>query len=238
VCSSGVSFDPLVDGTTYTFDVVGLYNGVFVMEDRQTGSVWTHYDGQVLTGPLAGTGTEMPIQPMVHTTWAEWMERYPESLVLDWFEEHAGRYRSVTPGSGGIGPQFLETILNWDDRLDENELVLGVDVGDSSTAYVIAELPIEKSVIADEVGGQQVVVFAEGGTAFALAYSPLIDGATLAFSATEDAWFSDDGTRWDATGRAIEGPLEGAQLTFITSFVTEWYGWSAYHPDTSIYTGD
>lgn len=207
------------------------------MEDRQTGSVWTHYDGQVLTGALAGTGIELAIQPMVHTTWADWLEQYPATQVLDWYPEYAGNYRSVQPGRGGIGPQFQATILNWDDRLDENELVLGVDTGEAERAYVIAELPAERSVILDEVGGRPIVVFADGSSSFALAYSPLVDGSVLEFSITPGGWFSVDGSEWGAGGAAVSGPLVGAQLEFVTSFVTEWYGWAAYHPDTTIYQG-
>jgi len=69
ICSSGVGFDPVIDGTRYMFDVAGLYNGLFVMSDRLTGSVWTHYDGTILTGPLAGTGTALTIQPMLQQRW-------------------------------------------------------------------------------------------------------------------------------------------------------------------------
>ena len=207
------------------------------MEDRQTGSVWTHYDGQILTGPLAGAGIELPIQPMVHTTWADWLAQYPATQVLDWYEAYADNYRAVKPGGGGIGPQFQATILNWDDRLDENELVLGVDTGGAERAYVIAELPAERSVIRDELGGEPIVVFAEGGSSFALAYSPLVDGSLLEFSTALGGWLSVDGSEWDASGAAVSGPLIGAQLDFVTSFVTEWYGWAAYHPDTSIYQG-
>jgi hypothetical protein len=33
----------------------------------------------------------------------------------------------------------------------------------------------------------------------------------------------------------VEGELEGVQLAFVTSFLTEWYGWAAFHPETTIY---
>jgi hypothetical protein len=36
-------------------------------------------------------------------------------------------------------------------------------------------------------------------------------------------------------GRALTGPYSGAVLPFATSFVSEWYGWSAYFPETTIY---
>ena len=62
----------MVAGTHYTFEVAGVYNGLFVMSDRQTGSVWTHYDGTVLTGPLADGEPRMQIEPMVQPRWADW----------------------------------------------------------------------------------------------------------------------------------------------------------------------
>ena len=45
------------------------------------------------------------------------------------------------------------------------------------------------------------------------------------------------GTVWDRSGRAVAGPDTGAELGFVTSFVTEWYGWAAYHPNTGIFDG-
>lgn len=43
------------------------------------------------------------------------------------------------------------------------------------------------------------------------------------------------GSRWSTGGLALEGPLAGVPLTFVTSFLTEWYGWAAFHPETGIY---
>ena len=43
------------------------------------------------------------------------------------------------------------------------------------------------------------------------------------------------GVSEEITGRAIAGPDAGAQLQFVTSFVTEWYGWAAYYPDSDIF---
>ena len=41
----------------------------------------------------------------------------------------------------------------------------------------------------------------------------------------------------NASGKAVDGPLKGASLTYVFSFISEWYGWSAYHPETAIYEG-
>jgi len=52
-------------------------------------------------------------------------------------------------------------------------------------------------------------------------------------------WLRDRGTNslWDLSGKAVEGPLAGTSLTYVSSFISEWYGWSAYHPEATIYEG-
>lgn len=235
VCSSGVGFNPEIDGTRYTFDVVGLYNGLFVMADRQTGSVWTHYDGSILNGPLAGQGMSLELQPIVHTTWAEWQAAYPDTKVLDWYPEYEARYWSIEPGRSGLGPQFQATILNWDDRLPQNEMVLGVNAGSEYRAYIIADFVSGLQVFEDEVGGTSIVVFIEPESNFGLAFEAELGGELLDLRVEGDQIIDSSGSIWDISGKAISGPRADSQLEFVISFVTEWYGWAAYHPQTSIY---
>ena len=215
--------------------MAGLYNGVFIMADRQTGSIWTHYDGAVLQGELADAGVQLEIQPIVHTTWGEWKAAHPDTRVLDWYPEYATAYRTVEPGLGGLGPTFQRTILNWDDRLAENELVLGAGVDTSFTAYVLGDMPEGVNVISDVLGGHPIVVFANPATDYALAFSAMIDGTVRQFEVEAGVIVDETGTAWGLSGEATEGPDAGLQLDYVTSFVTEWYGWAAYHPDTTIY---
>ncbi len=210
-------------GTRYTFDVAGLYNGVFAMRDRQTGSIWTHYDGSALEGPMADDAVQLQIRPLLHTTWAEWVANYPDGVVLDWYPEFSDRYHDFQIGGLGLGPQFTSTILNWDDRLPENELVLGVELNREHRAYLMDDLPPQPTVIADRSNG------------FALAFGAILDGQALSFEVVDGAIVDDRGTTWDLRGHGLEGPAAGRRLTFVTSFITEWYGWAAYHPLTTIY---
>ncbi len=55
------------------------------------------------------------------------------------------------------------------------------------------------------------------------------------FSAEGDEITHSTDSRFDLNGRATAGPLADSRLPFVTSFVSEWYGWVAYHPQTSIY---
>jgi hypothetical protein len=90
-------------------------------------------------------------------------------------------------------------------------------------------------VIADELNGLPVVVFGERENSYALAFHPVVEGHLLQFSVEGGEIIDSTDSRWDLNGRATAGPLVGSRLPFVTSFVTEWYGWVAYHPQTSIY---
>ena len=205
------------------------------MKDRQEGSVWTHYDGSILSGPLADSGLRLEIQPIVHTSWAEWMELHPDTLVLDWYPEFAQRYREVVPGQAGLSLQFQQTLLNTDERLPENELVLGVNVGSEFRAYVLGDFGPGVVAINDTLGGIPVVIFIDGRADFGLAFQAAFGEQVLEFSSDGETINDSTGTIWDPNGSAVSGPLSGSQLNYVTSFVSEWYGWAAYHPETSIY---
>ncbi len=209
------------------------------MRDRQTGSVWTHYDGAVLQGPLAEQDIQLRMLPMVQTTWDQWIAAYPESVVLDWYAKYAEQYRWMDgSGPGPLGPEFVRTVLNWDDRLPERELVLGVALADERRAYVLSEFPSELAVLEDELAGVPLAIFLDPSADFGLAFTARLDDQILEFEVVDGLITDATGSVWDLRGRALSGPLAGQQLEFVTSFMTQWYGWAAYHPGTTIYGRD
>jgi hypothetical protein len=220
------------------YDPSGLYNGVFAMADRQTGSVWTHYDGSVLTGPLAGNDVQLGHVPLVHTTWAEWRAERPESLVLDQYDEYRSQYArssGLSIGDSWFGQSFRDSLLHEDDRLDRTEIILGAGIESEMRAYVLADLPSELSVLHDELAGYPIVVFTEPSSLYGLAFSSTVDGKVLEFGVDDGRIIDTAGTTWDRSGLGTDGPLSGTQLQHVTSFVSEWYGWVAFYPDTTIY---
>lgn len=209
------------------------------MRDRETASLWTHYDGTVLDGPLAGRGITLTIKPMSHTTWERWSADHPDTRVLDRIEEYERFYGTSTWGDSNIGrawfgPAFQNTLIEEDGRLPANELVLGVGFGDVFTAFVLADVD-GLSVVETVLGGHPVVAFLDPDSIFGLAFSALVDGDKRTFKVVDGQIRDDLGTTWGLDGLATSGPAEGQKLGFVTSFVTEWYGWAAYHPDTQIY---
>ena len=101
------------------------------------------------------------------------------------------------------------------------------------------------------VGGADLVVIWESGTASALDASGIasgrdvgsaavferdLDGQTLSFS-FEDGEIVDDqtGSEWNVLGEAVSGPFAGSQLTPVVSVNHFWFSWAAFRPETRIY---
>ena len=54
VCNSGTSLAPTIDGTVHHFENVGIYDGLFVMQDVESKTLWNHITGEALYGPHVG----------------------------------------------------------------------------------------------------------------------------------------------------------------------------------------
>lgn len=205
------------------------------MYEDVTGSTWSHLDGSALAGPEAGS--QLPILALQTTTWAAWVDEHPETTVLDVATGYEERYRDTTNlGRSGIGRGFLATLDGVDERLPESTLVIGVLAGAGSAAFPIEAAPGDSPMQA-EVGGVPVVVLEDEEGMPSLAYHrKLSDGTVLSFERLDGAVYDvQTGSRWSSSGVAESGELAGVQLTFVTSFFTESYGWAAFHPETLIY---
>ena len=202
------------------------------MADRQTNSVWSHLDGVAIEGPL--TGTEMSFIPLIHTTWEEWLDLHPDTSVLSYDTDFQAQYRDVTIGMPN--GRFAQDLLTVDDRLQSEALVLGIMVEDAFVAYPVSVLEQTSGVINDNVAGIPIVVFYDAQANAAIAFSRQVDGQEAQFERVAgDSFLARDsvsGTLWDFSGRSVAGD---ASLEFVTSYLSEWYGWSAYHPATTIY---
>ena len=235
ICSSGVGFDPVVDEQRLLFHAAGIYNGVFTMFDDLTGSVWSHLDGVSTSGVSAGRRLE--VRALQTTSWAAWREAHPDTTVLDTDTGVAYR-REDTLGGQTLGEDFLNSlggISAVDARLPIGELVVGVLAGDGAAAFP-ANAAREHAPAQAEVGGVPVVLLGDARGQPSLAYHrALTDGRVLDFERRGGAIIDrQTGSRWTADGVAIAGPLAGVRLSFLTSFLTEWYGWAAFYPQTSI----
>ena len=224
-------YDPVVEGNTLTFEVFGLHKGVLAMVDRETGNVWTHLDGKAIRGPMSGA--RMTMIPAPQMTWGKWKNAHPGTVVLSPDTPFRDLYRAVR-----IGVFNRREAQFGDHRLAANALVVGVEVNERFKGYPVEDIG-QAGVVNDMLAGQPIVVFYDRNSQTGLAYSRLMDGDVLEFynASQQDFELQDRKTEslWDHQGKAISGPLAGASLEFVPSFISEWYGWSGYHPETSLF---
>lgn len=81
LCSSGVAFEPIIEGEVVEFGVSGvLHDSDLVMYDRKTESLWQQITGEAIMGPKKGDRLKM--LPMTMTDWQTWREAHPDTKVL------------------------------------------------------------------------------------------------------------------------------------------------------------
>ena len=223
----------MVDGRRLTFETTGLLDGVFRMRDRETGTIWTHLDGKAIAGPLEGRRLEMV--PIPQTTWGQWKADYADTLVLDPDTPFQDRY--VRPVR--IGVFHPNEAVYGDARLPANALVVGVEVEGVFKGYPISQLEEAGSVVNDIIAGQPIVVVYDSAAGTGVAYLRRLGGQVLEFdSVSGDDFEMEDratGSSWDVHGRTANGAFGEARLEFVPSFISEWYGWSAYHPESQLF---
>jgi hypothetical protein len=223
----------VVDGRTLTFEVAGLLDGVLTMVDRETGTVWTHLDGKAIRGPMAGE--RLTMVPIPQMTWGDWRAASPDTLVLSADTPFSNRYGSVR-----IGVYSPSEARFGDERLRANALVVGVEVDGRFKGYAVEALAAEGGLVNDGLGGRPILVLYDADARTGIAFSRVLDGRALEFAGgARDGRLElrdlETGSTWDLRGRATSGPLAGKTLDFVPSFISEWYGWSAYHPESALF---
>lgn len=151
LCGSGMAFSAELGGETLEFGVSGLlYNSDVLLYDRASGSLWSQLMAQAVTGPRRGT--RLQILPLLHTTWREWQQLHPDSLVLS---ENTGHYRNYDrdPYAGyerSDGIYF--PVSRVDPRYHPKEQVHGLELDGQFKAYPVAELSKGGERFDDRIG--------------------------------------------------------------------------------------
>lgn len=157
LCGSGVAYVARVHDRTLTFGVSGLlYNSDVLLYDHQTESLWSQIMAQAVSGPLKGQ--RLTTIPVVHTTWADWKARYPDTTVLS---RDTGYRRDYTrdPYAGyEKRATLLFPVSAKDARFHPKALVIGLEIGGRYKAYPFSELERAAGDINDTIAGREVIV--------------------------------------------------------------------------------
>lgn len=156
LCGTGIVFDPAGG----EFGVSGLlYNSDVLLYDRATESLWSQILARAVTG--ARKDEKLRVLPSRHTSWEQWQEQWPDTLVLSRITGHARDY-SRDPYAGY--EKTAKVIFPLANRSPEGglhpkERVLGLVAGGVTKAYPYSVLANQgEGSFADEVGGLAVII--------------------------------------------------------------------------------
>ena len=216
-----------------TFGVSGrLINNNLVMYDRATEAWWPQILGTAIPGPWNEDPQVRSLREfrVVWTDWSSWRERHPDTRVLSTETGYARNYAndpygSYTPLSGyyeGGPPMFPP--LEYGDRYDPKDVVMGARTADGAVAFERAVLR-SQGVIEGDLAGMPVLGV----------YDPRYDTGYV-YENPEERSFSFDercGHVVDADGTAHDPA--GLGLPRLYTFDAMWFAWSGYYPETTVH---
>lgn len=195
-------------------------------------------DGKAFQGPL--TGKRLRMIPLLQTTWEAWLNANPATTILSSDTPYQHRYQERR-----IGLFSYDETKYGDDRLPSNTLIVGVEVDETYRGYTLQALVDGGGVFNDEIDGEPVVVAYDETTGTGIAYSRRVGEKVISFEKAKgpngilllkDA---ETGSLWDLSGNGFVGSLSNDHdLVFVPSIISEWYGWSAYHPQTGLFASE
>ena len=247
LCNSAIVFERRTAGRTLTFGTTGnLRDSDLVMWDRQTQSWWQQFSGQAIVGQL--TGTKLTVLDSQTLNFQDFGARYPRGDVLS---RNTGFQRPYgqNPYAGYDNPESSRPFLyagRLDPRLPPVERVESITIGADAVVLPFDALR-GHPVTAVSVGGVLAVVLFDPRVLSALdqnlirnsrsvgtaaAFDRRVDGRTLDFRPAGTGVMTDvqTGSRWDITGRALAGPLHGAQLRRLPDLNAFWFAVAAFVP--------
>lgn len=230
VCNSGVGLTPVINGKLHHFGHRGLYNGLSVLGDEQTGSYWDHITGHCISGPLLGC--QLDTQPLFHETAQAVVDRLPETVMAiskpSWIGRWMGRiceWKRLSK-SGFLPPGFRRTMDSVDPRLPEMTLGLGVWIDRKARFYPLTDIQQSPAGIMDRLTDVELSIMIHPTSRVPVArVAPPDEERAAGNRSTFDG--NDNPDSVGQTG--ARGPSRLMQL------FTRWYGFAFTFPNCEVF---
>ena len=152
LCNSGIAFDAMVDRVRLEFGVSGLlYNSDVLLYDRQTGSLWSQIEKMAISGDMKGTA--LTAFPLRHTTWRDWVTRYPHTEVLSDETGFRRNYKVNPYPNYSRNSALYFPVAEENSQYRRKSLVLGLEIDGHFKAYPFSELSKSPREFVDEFQG-------------------------------------------------------------------------------------
>ena len=239
---------PTIDGRMGRFDNVGLYDGLFVMQDRETRTLWNHITGEALYGPMVGR-TLGPLGNVLQMTVRQALTLDPAMRVAisDGAYFVAGRQRGTAPGLGGgrgaapggghrlspdaaLSDMFITTLGREDTRRPRMDLGLGIWTDRTWRYYPIERIRERGEAFIDRIDGRTVLVYVDPET-----FTP-----AAIFVDAKSARLEGKDVRLDSghilrSGLLLTARGERQSAVRPQQVFTRWYGFALTFPGTEVF---
>ncbi|MBL4819515.1 MAG: DUF3179 domain-containing protein [Gammaproteobacteria bacterium] len=224
---------PTIEGKTYNFVNSGLYDGLFVLEDKETRTLWSHMTGEGLYGPHASY--KMPVSNLLQMNVAQAMAMDSDMVIA--ISDRP--YKNGTGFTNGrwnpenldakLMPAFVETLGDEDERLDRMAMGLGIWTDDTRRYYPTETIRARGKYLVDEIEGRKLLIVLDPLTSTPTALYWNTDEATIEGRdiLLDDGFKISNGVLYDSEGELVE--VERPQQLF-----TRWYGFALTFPGSEI----
>ena len=218
---------------TITLIVSGkLWRNNLVMQDKESGTLWSHITGEAFDGPMRGEVLETI--PSVQTTWGQWVREHPDTKVLRKEEAVTGsryeRYFRDPERAGMLRVEWLR------ERLPGKSMVYGITRGPFSLALTEDKLASDP-LLNVRVGRDSVVVHLgdDGGVRAFVSRADTTEFRFLLPVETGAIMDAETNSTWDLKeGVSTAGRLKGTRLNEVKILPAFWFAWSSFYPRAEV----
>ncbi len=244
LCGTVIPYGNEAGGRHWSLGTSGLlYRSNKLMFDTETMSLWSTVEGRPVIGSLAGEDIELPVYPVVTTTWRDWKSMHPDTTVLSLDTGFERDYDEGAAYRDYFGTdRLMFEVPKLDKRLKNKEEVLALLVrpaaasGDASRHAVALSAKFLKKkqnrLYKLSVAGRELVIITSADGANRVFESGPVQLASL----QKDGSLRDsEGRSWSITEDALVPEAEGvAPLPRVPARRAFWFGWYAAFPETQL----
>lgn len=241
---------PTINGRMGHFNNVGLYDGLFVIQDTETKTLWNHITGEALYGPMVGK-TLGPLGNVLQVTVKQALTLEPDMRVAisdrGYFVN--GRQMGTAPtfgGGRGRGPQpggghrlgadatlsdmFTTTLGREDARRPRMDLGLGVWTEKTRRYYPMDRIRERGEAFIDRIDGRAVLVYVDPDT-----FTPAAVFVNAATARVQDHEVRLDNGQVVRSGLLVDAQGRRQSADRPQQVFTRWYGFALTFPGTEVF---
>jgi hypothetical protein len=232
LCFSGIVYVAKIDDKELTFEASGkLWQDALVMEDDQTGSLWSQISGECIMGKMLGKKLEL--YPAQYSTFGGQKDRPAIQFLIKPEkgpgQSHYQKYFEDRSRMGIAGNVYNDSLLGGKD------LVYGIRQGNAQVAVPKSLFDKQPAYIV-ELGRFSLLLLAgnDGDMAcYLLPYSDLNVWTLVIETDKISIWGSSGDKPWVVFENGVQ--TEGAALGKFPVITVYWFAWKSFFPASKIF---